>query len=237
MKTCTKCNLRKDHQEFPPNRACSDALSSWCRSCHRAAERAHSLKNRGRYVSRRLANAAHIKRNAEEVRRQRKQFIERLKSGACLDCRKRYPSYCMDFDHVRGQKRIKISSMGNHSVEAILDEIKKCDLVCANCHRIRTAYRRPLSKKFGKFRERLEIYKVKACLDCGLQFSPVVMDFDHVHGEKILPIADMREKAWSQVLLELQKCELVCACCHRVRTRNRALARVFGGWRRIGRAA
>lgn len=62
----------------------------------------------------------------------------------CDDCGLQYPSYVMDFDHVRGVKTADISRMlsrlsrGTMTFERILDEIAKCDLVCANCHRKRT---------------------------------------------------------------------------------------------------
>jgi hypothetical protein len=46
----------------------------------------------------------------------------------------------MDFDHVRGEKLHEISTlMRNRSpIEKLLTELDKCDLVCVNCHRIRT---------------------------------------------------------------------------------------------------
>jgi len=49
----------------------------------------------------------------------------------------------MDFDHVRGEKVLSISAMVHKgfSWESILAEIAKCDVVCSNCHRIRTAAR------------------------------------------------------------------------------------------------
>jgi hypothetical protein len=45
----------------------------------------------------------------------------------------------MDFDHVRGQKVDGISVMMNtRSLAAVQEEMAKCEIVCANCHRIRT---------------------------------------------------------------------------------------------------
>jgi hypothetical protein len=51
---------------------------------------------------------------------------------------------CMDFDHVRGKKRYSISIMVAWAmlIDDIMDELKKCELVCSNCHRIRTESRR-----------------------------------------------------------------------------------------------
>lgn len=73
------------------------------------------------------------------------QFIRDFKKGlACLDCDKVYPSFVMEFDHVRGEKVADVSALVAKGVpESMLRaEIEKCDLVCANCHRIRTFHRR-----------------------------------------------------------------------------------------------
>ena len=70
--------------------------------------------------------------------------INHLKSAPCMDCKGIFPPIVMDFDHVRGEKAHNVSHMFLHresSWEAILEEVAKCELVCANCHRIRTANR------------------------------------------------------------------------------------------------
>lgn len=76
--------------------------------------------------------------------RQRRDFIQRVKSVPCADCGASYPPYVMDFDHVSGKKIDKISDMTASSIEKIQAEIAKCEVVCANCHRERT-YRRGLT--------------------------------------------------------------------------------------------
>lgn len=48
----------------------------------------------------------------------------------------------MDFDHVRGEKAFSIAVRYVHSLDKLFAEIEKCDIVCANCHRIRTQARR-----------------------------------------------------------------------------------------------
>lgn len=59
-------------------------------------------------------------------------------SEPCLDCNFYYPATCMDFDHVRGRKIKDVGKMMNCGAEKVQKEIEKCDLVCSNCHRIRT---------------------------------------------------------------------------------------------------
>ncbi len=73
-------------------------------------------------------------------RRKKKEWMDGLKNRPCEDCDKSFPPYVMDWDHVRGEKKFVLSATlaNNISRERILAEIAKCDLVCANCHRIRT---------------------------------------------------------------------------------------------------
>lgn len=57
----------------------------------------------------------------------------------CMDCGIIYPPYVMDFDHRDPSTKFKdVGRMTNYSLETIQKEIDKCDIVCANCHRIRT---------------------------------------------------------------------------------------------------
>lgn len=80
-------------------------------------------------------------RITKEERIKSKEFIRNLKEGRpCTDCQVIYPHFVMDFDHVRGDKLFNIAEAANRrlSNNKILQEIAKCELVCANCHRIRT---------------------------------------------------------------------------------------------------
>ena len=63
------------------------------------------------------------------------------KARPCADCKGRFDPVCMDFDHHDG-KKFDIGSMNTHAEETLLAEIAKCDVVCANCHRLRTQRRR-----------------------------------------------------------------------------------------------
>ena len=64
------------------------------------------------------------------------------------------------------------------------------------------------------------------CVDCG-ETDPIVLEFDHVIGEKKWSISKGAHSAckWSTILEEIQKCEVRCANCHRKKTSQRA-----GGW-------
>lgn len=86
--------------------------------------------------------------NPIPVRRQRakrkywtKEYLASVKEGkSCMDCGRSYPGFVMDFDHVRGQKEFELSRAHKRQITVVrlAEEVAKCDLVCANCHRIRT---------------------------------------------------------------------------------------------------
>jgi hypothetical protein len=100
-------------------------------------------------VKRRECHKRYYLRNKELYRkkniRRRKElvaFVISLKQKPCMDCGIKYPHYVMDFDH--RDKKTKLASicsmtlLHSYSKKKILEEVEKCDLVCSNCHRIRT---------------------------------------------------------------------------------------------------
>ncbi len=101
----------------------------------REAIRKHYYANREYYIQK-----------AYRKRETLRSWVYDLKSiTPCTDCKILYPSYVTDFDHIeaRGKKMGTISSLINSgSFKQIKEEVAKCELVCANCHRIRTFKRR-----------------------------------------------------------------------------------------------
>ena len=106
-----------------------------------AAIRRLQPKNLVRYVPKPWAGQNKYLR---ERRIKRKKQAISLLGGQCLDCGVSFPDHpeVYDFDHARGTKKYNVSSLfTSHTWKRIAAEIKKCDLVCSNCHRIRTAQR------------------------------------------------------------------------------------------------
>jgi hypothetical protein len=61
----------------------------------------------------------------------------------CADCKIQYPYYVMDFDHVRGKKHANVMELVQTlSKKKIDEELAKCEIVCSNCHRVRTHMRK-----------------------------------------------------------------------------------------------
>jgi hypothetical protein len=71
-----------------------------------------------------------------------RSLIEEAKNVLCADCGGGYPTCAMDLDHVHGAKEFKVSEAVQRCYglvfERVRAEIAKCEVVCANCHRIRT---------------------------------------------------------------------------------------------------
>jgi hypothetical protein len=75
-----------------------------------------------------------------------RDVVREAKSKSCIDCGMKYAYWVMQFDHVRGEKLFNIGyDFHRHGLQKVLDEIAKCDVVCANCHADRTHKRLALS--------------------------------------------------------------------------------------------
>ena len=75
--------------------------------------------------------------SAKRRRLQKREWLITNKGGQCVDCGNN-DSRVIEFDHVRGQKEGKvIGRMLAGSITSVHREADKCELVCANCHRIR----------------------------------------------------------------------------------------------------
>ena len=128
-KLCYKCKKRKNKSEFYCNKYSKDGRQSMCKACEKKRHKLYYSANRDKFLER-----------AKKHSRLKKDFVNELKSKPCKDCGKKYPPICMDFDHIGNDKRLNVSYLVSHGypMDQIIKEIKKCELVCSNCHRIRT---------------------------------------------------------------------------------------------------
>lgn len=118
--------------EFPLRRRDGTRRQSYCRSCKAKYQRAWYAENRAQHI-------AAVNARRERVAEANRAYLRQLKEQPCADCGRSYPPHVMDFDHVRGVKRWNVSESVRHvSSEALAEEVAKCDVVCANCHRLRT---------------------------------------------------------------------------------------------------
>src|SRR6266498_2036316 len=98
---------------------------------------------RAYYAANSEKHKAMVARRILERRIEMRTVVDVAKDVPCADCAGRFPIVCMDFDHLdRFVKSFTIgtvtSGRSSVSLTQLREEIAKCEVVCANCHRIRT---------------------------------------------------------------------------------------------------
>ena len=189
--------------------------------------------------------AANRSTEIERVRRRQDEtttFLRALREVPCADCGARLAGHQMDFDHRDpSTKKFNLcsSSAALKSRKQLLEEAAKCDVVCANCHRLRSRRRhrawlasRRLSQqprtqghriRWRYHADVLDQLRSVPCADCGGRFAQCSMDFDHRDpSTKTARVPALVGRAGiSRILAEAAKCDIVCANCHRLRTFER----------------
>jgi hypothetical protein len=124
----------KPKEDFAGGGSPEGKVDTYCRPCRSAYGKEHYAANRRLYIE------AEAKRKRARAVKRMRFLIEFFESNPCADCGEQDP-LVLEFDHLR-DKRFDIgSSLPDRNWQSILAEISKCDVVCANCHRRRTARR------------------------------------------------------------------------------------------------
>lgn len=130
LKICNKCGESLHVSCFSWRSERRGVRRKECKKCFSKRTREHYRNNKQDYARRRDASRKAIN-----------QWLIWLKEGTpCTDCGNFYPACVMEFDHIDDNKLFNISKFHEHTktIADIQNEIMKCELVCANCHRIRT---------------------------------------------------------------------------------------------------
>jgi hypothetical protein len=152
-----------------------------------------------------------------KIRRQQLILVvNKYKDIPCGICRIQLPSICMDFHHIDSTK--KINTIGTLitkkvNINIILNEIKKCIVVCANCHfQLGIKDYNSYPEWFIEYRENLR------CEKCEINKS---LEFHHYDpSTKLYKISYMviKPRRFSKEIImnEIKKCKVLCRCCHRL---------------------
>ena len=131
---CTVCGATKEAEAFAFKNKAAGRRHRKCKVCMAAYGREHYTRNRAAYITRSVANMRVRRRSLKH------RVWEYLAAQACVDCGERDP-LVLDFDHIEPEnKRNEIYWLahGTYAWSTIVDEVAKCDVRCANCHRRRT---------------------------------------------------------------------------------------------------
>jgi hypothetical protein len=138
-KKCTRCGRRKRLARFYLNAKRRDGRQSQCRLCHKAWYQRNKKRHKARV---KIVNKARAVIGTAFV-------ADYLATHPCVDCGEADP-VVLEFDHVRGKKVLEISKMKRWvSRSRLEEEINKCDVRCANCHR-RVTHRRRIALSFNR---------------------------------------------------------------------------------------
>jgi hypothetical protein len=138
MKTCSKCSEQKPFSEFSKKGKSTKGTQLYRADCAKCVSDANKLKyNSDENLRKRAAD------NAKALVLRRRIFVfDYLKSHPCVDCGNS-DIRVLEFDHVRGDKVMGVAQLTSRKrkLETIKAEMDKCEIRCANCHRIVTATR------------------------------------------------------------------------------------------------
>jgi len=234
FRRCRKCRRALPCTLFGRHR--ENGRQWWCKGCFRDYFAARGQKHLDQVK-------AAVKRRRLESR---KLVAERRQLG-CADCGERDP-VILEFDHVAA-KNGNVSDMVRHAVapKRVAAEMDRCEVVCSNCHRIRTFSRMEYSWRLvpdgveldGRYtpgvrrnlKYVLALLRAAHCADCG-ENDIRVLEFDHVDG-KTGDVTVMARDGCSLARLEdeVDRCEIRCCNCHRRKTirwqRARRAGRLF----------
>ena len=135
LRRCGRCGQEKPVSQFNWRRQHIGQRDNYCRPCRADYHHEHYLANRQRYI-----DNAHRRTHAIALERAR-YIIGYFLTHPCVDCGETDP-LVLEFDHLHSKLFNISQALRDRNWQSILDEIAKCEVVCANCHRRRTARQR-----------------------------------------------------------------------------------------------
>ncbi len=134
LKKCSCCKRLLDENEF--NWKYKNTKRAYhCRECSRKYLRSHYSRNHEYYVKK-------ARKRDLVIRQQSHEYIAKfLLHHPCVDCGET-DILVLEFDHKERESKIDEISMvirRGLSFDKLINEISKCDIRCANCHRRKTA--------------------------------------------------------------------------------------------------
>lgn len=130
-KQCRICKENKELSQFHKCAKAKDGLQSKCKPCN--------IKERTEYYK--THKKEHREYDKARLNKTKQIMCEYLSANPCIDCLES-DIIVLEFDHLEN-KKANIADMirAGFSPQKLFEEISKCEVVCANCHRRRTAKR------------------------------------------------------------------------------------------------
>jgi len=132
MKRCGICKQDRPKTEYNVANNRKDGLQSHCRECNKIRSKAYYSRNT---VAHKLETK---KRNKVRFKEIKEQLFNYYLNHPCEECGETNP-LVLEFDHQHSKSdNISNMLMSKTSWKRIMEEIHKCKVLCANCHKIKT---------------------------------------------------------------------------------------------------
>ena len=127
---CSKCKEEKDILQFNKSKHTKKGYQSWCRICKN--------KKENEWYHKKVENKQKRQKQVLDRIRNNKKLVIDYFGGKCNDCGGVFHPSVYDLHHRNPEEKDNnFKTMLHRSWNKIIKEIEKCDLLCANCHRIR----------------------------------------------------------------------------------------------------
>lgn len=161
-------------------------------------------------------------RNSQENAWAKKLLAIFCLGGKCQKCGNLNP-IVLEFHHIK-DKLFKIGDFWKRRWSVIEPEVRKCVLLCSNCHKIEHT---KLGSRNHKVKQRILMLCEKQVCECGIADSRC-LEFHH-NSNKDFNISDFISRKVkvdiNTLIEEISKCEVICSNCHTIKhfTANSAL--------------
>lgn len=163
-----------------------------------------------------------FRQSLRKRRRKRKADLVAAYGGRCVDCGYSACPEALQFHHRDPSTKDFRLGHFNGSLARLIAEAAKCDLVCANCHRIRHANQGAAASRHRMVELRREMKRRAiasfggVCLVCGSGYMPAALEFHHPDPSKkeFAISVDGIYRSWEKIQKELENCVMLCANCH-----------------------
>ena len=200
---------------------------SFCLECspfgdHNTSKTPLGLRSTEEVVrARRDRRREQFRRSLQKRRRKRKLDLVAASGGRCVDCGYSTCPEALQFHHRDPSTKEFGLGKFSGSLARLIKEAAKCDLVCANCHRMRHVLEAVVSEhRIVELRREMKLRAIALfggrCGACGYGFAPAAMEFHHPDpSRKEFAISvDGIYRPWEKIRKELESCVMLCANCH-----------------------
>ena len=131
-KYCKKCSTFKNESDFRPNKRRKSGLQPYCEICDKNFQKEWYRNNRERTKAKSIFN------NTKNRNRNLQYVLNYFMEHPCAVCGET-DLRVLEFDHIKPGKIKSVAKLMSGSLLIIINEIKKCQVLCANCHRKKTS--------------------------------------------------------------------------------------------------